>query len=113
MSLSKDAEERWRADYSAQLEEEKPRRNRSNIALKPLYGPADWDGERHLRDLGYPGAAPMTRGIHASMHRGRPWSPRLVGGLGLPEDYNARMRARYDAGLTGLFLTVSPAVSAP
>ncbi len=80
------------------------RRNRSGLEVKPLYGPNDWSSRYHDQDIGYPAQMPMTRGIYASMHRGRPWSPRLVVGLGLPEDYNSRMRDLYDLGLTGLFV---------
>jgi methylmalonyl-CoA mutase N-terminal domain/subunit len=94
----------WASAYDRQMPSEPPRNNRSGIEVKPLYGPEDWDPARHLATLGFPGAAPFTRGIHASMHRGRPWSPRLVVGCGVPEDYNRRMRALYDVGLTGLFV---------
>ena len=95
---------RWEAAYKEQLGDDPPRLNRSGIEIKPLYGPEDWNGERYLRDLGFPGEGPTTRGIHASMHRGRPWSPRLVVGLDLPADYNARMRELYEIGLTGLYV---------
>ena len=99
-----EAKARWEADYRSHLGDERPRRNRSGIEVKPYYGPEDWQGGRFLQDLGFPGQSPTTRGIHSTMHRGRPWSPRLVVGLDLPEDYNARMRALYDIGLTGLFV---------
>jgi methylmalonyl-CoA mutase, N-terminal domain len=98
------ARRQWEADYKQQLGDEEPRRNRSGIEIKPLYGPSDWDGGQYLRDLGFPGQSPTTRGIHATMHRGRPWSPRLVVGLDLPADYNARMRQLYEIGLTGLYV---------
>jgi methylmalonyl-CoA mutase N-terminal domain/subunit len=99
-----EAKARWQADYNAQSGNEAPRRNRSGITIKPVYGPDDWDSDRYMQDLGFPGESPTTRGIHSTMHRGRPWSPRLVIGLGLPEDYNARMRALFDMGLTGLYV---------
>lgn len=94
----------WSQEYAGQVAGDKPRTNRSGIEINPLYGPDDWDGSRYLDDLGFPGQAPYTRGIHASMHRGRPWNPRLVVGLGVPQDYNARMRGLYEIGLTGLFV---------
>ena len=43
----------------------------SGYPIRRLYTQADladWDGER---DLGLPGDPPYTRGIHATMHRGR------------------------------------------
>lgn len=94
----------WEQEYATQVPPGAPRVNRSGVPIKPLYGPQDWDGARHLKDLGYPGQAPYTRGVHASMHRGRPWSPRMVVGMGVPKDYNQRMRDLYSVGLTGLYL---------
>jgi methylmalonyl-CoA mutase N-terminal domain/subunit len=94
----------WSREYARQVPDDSTRRNRSGIEIAPLYGPDDWDGGRVVEDLGLPGQSPFTRGIHASMHRGRPWSPRLVVGLGVPQDYNERMRGLYDIGLTGLFV---------
>ncbi len=82
-----------------------PRENLSGVPVKALYGPDDWDQSSYMAELGFPGQAPYTRGVHATMHRGRPWNPRLVVGLGTPEDYNARMRELYDLGLTGLFVS--------
>jgi methylmalonyl-CoA mutase N-terminal domain/subunit len=100
-----DADSLWEKQYRAQVGDEPVRGNRSRVTVKPLYGPDDWNSRRHLTDLGFPGQAPTTRGVHASMHRGRPWSPRLVVGFGLPEDYNARMRDLYDSGITGLYVS--------
>jgi len=99
-----DAGARWQTEYAAQLPDERPRANRSGITLEPLYGPGHWSPDEHADALGLPGQWPYTRGIHPTMHRGRPWSPRLVVGLGTPEDYNARMRGLYGIGLTGLFV---------
>ncbi|HJM50945.1 MAG TPA: acyl-CoA mutase large subunit family protein [Alphaproteobacteria bacterium] len=91
------ARERWQREYHSQAGDE-PRQNRSGIEIKPLYGPDDRNAEAHEAALGYPGQLPMTRGIYSSMHRGRPWSRRQLVGLGLPEDYNARLKQMIDAG---------------
>jgi methylmalonyl-CoA mutase N-terminal domain/subunit len=72
--------------------------------VKPLYTPGDWSGERYLDALGYPGEYPYTRGIYASMHRGRAWSQRQLIGLGIPEDYNARLREILAHGATAISL---------
>lgn len=98
------ARAQWRSAYQARCPDEAVRVNRSGLALEPLYGPEHWSADRHLDALGFPGQWPYTRGIHATMHRGQPWNPRLVVGLGVPQDYNARMRGLYDVGLTGLFV---------
>jgi len=98
------AEQRWRDDYAAQVAGPDRAVNRSGIVVKPLYGPLDPAEEGPPSEPGYPGQYPLTRGIHASMYRGRPWSQRLVVGLGLPEDYNRRMHALWRSGVTGLYL---------
>jgi methylmalonyl-CoA mutase, N-terminal domain len=95
----------WEAAFADQARDDHVRTNRSGIEIQPLYGPEDVDPSTYTRDLGFPGQAPFTRGIHASMHRTRPWTPRMVVGLGVPEDYNRRMRELYDLGLRGLFVS--------
>ncbi len=47
-----EAEARWRDEYAAQIGEDRTIRNRSGIEVKPLYTPADWDGENYLESLG-------------------------------------------------------------
>lgn len=99
-----EAKARWEKELKAQVADHDVRVNRSGIVTNALYGPDDLDTSRYMQDLGFPGQSPSTRGIHASMHRGRPWTPRLVVGFGVPQDYNHRMRELYAAGLTGLFI---------
>jgi len=98
------ARRKWDSELEDQIAENNLIRNRSGIAIKPLYTPDDWETASNQDKLGYPGQYPLTRGIHASMYRGRPWSQRLVVGLGLPEDYNKRMRALYNDGAEGLYV---------
>ncbi|HET9947994.1 MAG TPA: methylmalonyl-CoA mutase family protein, partial [Longimicrobiales bacterium] len=54
------------------------------------------------RDPGEPGAFPYTRGIHADMYRGRPWTMRQYAGFGTAEETNARFRYLLERGQTGL-----------
>src|SRR5262249_20571855 len=64
----------------------------SSHAIRRLYTKADlkdWDPERQL---GFPGEPPYTRGIHATMHRGRLWTMRQFAGFGTAEDTNQRFR---------------------
>lgn len=96
------ARDNWRDAYEAHLPNEKPRRNRSGIEIKPLYTPEDWSPDDYMPDLGFPGATPYTRGIYPTMHRGRSWTQRQLIGLATPEDYNARMRRIVDSGATAL-----------
>jgi methylmalonyl-CoA mutase N-terminal domain/subunit len=74
----------------------------SGYPIRRLYTPGDlcdWDPQR---DLGYPGEPPYTRGIHATMHRGRLWTMRQFAGFGAAEDTNQRFRYLLAQGQTGL-----------
>ena len=74
----------------------------SDHPIRRLYTPADladWDDER---DLGFPGEPPYTRGIHATMYRGRLWTMRQFAGFGAAEDTNRRFRYLLAQGQTGL-----------
>ena len=67
--------------------------NVSGIPIQPLYTAADWQPARRRRALGYPGQPDYTRGIYATMHRGRTWTQRQLVGLGTPADYNSACSA--------------------
>lgn len=101
---SADPEARWQCEYAEQIGTDREVVNRSGIAIKPLYTPGDWDASRHDEDLGFPGQPPYTRGIYATMHRGRTWTQRQLIGLGTPHDYNARLRALLAQGTTAISL---------
>jgi methylmalonyl-CoA mutase N-terminal domain/subunit len=94
----------WEQAYEAQGGSAEPVRNRSGIEVKPLYTPEDWNGGRYMEDLGFPGEVPYTRGIYPTMHRGRPWSQRQLIGLGIPEDYNQRLKTVLAAGGSAISL---------
>jgi methylmalonyl-CoA mutase N-terminal domain/subunit len=52
--------------------------------------------------IGKPGSYPYTRGIHASMYRGRLWTMRQFAGFGTSEETNERFHYLLDHGQTGL-----------
>src|SRR6186713_2542204 len=60
---------------------------------------ADWDP---ARDLGDPGQFPFTRGVQATMYRGRLWTMRQYAGYASAEESNARYRYLLERGQTGL-----------
>ncbi|HEX4883599.1 MAG TPA: acyl-CoA mutase large subunit family protein [Casimicrobiaceae bacterium] len=101
---TEEARIRWSAEYAAQLPHEREVRNRSGVEVKPLYTPLDVDAGRYDADLGFPGEPPYTRGIYATMHRGRTWTQRQLIGLGTPRDYNARLLDILDKGATAVSL---------
>ncbi len=70
--------------------------------LRPADGRGRWDEFDPLRDVGFPGAPPFTRGIHPTGYRGRTWTMRMFAGFGAAEDTNRRFHALLDAGQTGL-----------
>ncbi len=81
----------WQKDYAASISTDKNIVNRSGVSIQPIYTQRDWNSADHSSDLGLPGQAPYTRGIYATMHRGKTWSQRQLTGLGTPAEYNARL----------------------
>ncbi|CAG1006938.1 partial Methylmalonyl-CoA mutase, partial [Anaerolineae bacterium] len=74
----------------------------SGQEVKNLYDPTDMQGSDFLRDIGYPGDYPYTRGIHANGYRGKLWTMRQFAGFGTPEDTNQRFHYLLNHGQTGL-----------
>ncbi len=95
---------RWESEYAAQIGTDREVANRSGIPVKPLYTPLDVDPARYDADVGFPGQPPYTRGIYATMHRGRTWTQRQLIGLGTPKDYNARLLDILDKGASAVSL---------
>src|SRR6201993_4765076 len=74
----------------------------SSYPIRRLYTEADLQQWDPARDLSFPGEPPYTRGIHATMHRGRLWTMRQFAGFGTAEDTNQRFRYLLSHGQTGL-----------
>lgn len=74
----------------------------SGIPIKRLYTPVDWQGKFYLRDLGFPGEAPFTRGVQPTMYRSRLWTMRQYSGFGSAHETNLRYRYLLKHGQTGL-----------
>src|SRR6266481_3694703 len=74
----------------------------SHIPIRPLYAPSDLDGRDLERDLSYPGQYPFTRGVQATMYRGRLWTMRQYAGMGDAEESNKRYQYLLANGTTGL-----------
>jgi len=75
-----------------------------SLVTQPLYTPADVPDRDfdYLRDLGFPGQYPFTRGIHPSMYRGRLFTMRQYAGFGSAEETNRRFRYMLDRGMAGI-----------
>jgi methylmalonyl-CoA mutase, N-terminal domain len=74
----------------------------SGAPIAPLYTPADLRGEDYLRDEGFPGQPPFTRGVQPTMYRGRLWTMRQYAGFGSAVETNRRYRYLLAQGQTGL-----------
>jgi methylmalonyl-CoA mutase N-terminal domain/subunit len=74
----------------------------SGHPIRRLYTEADLAGWDPETQLGLPGEPPYTRGIHATMHRGRLWTMRQFAGFGAAEDTNQRFRYLLAQGQSGL-----------
>jgi len=74
----------------------------SGIPVKRLYTPEDIENTDYSKDLGFPGELPFTRGVHATMYRGRFWTMRMFSGFGTAEQTNQRFKYLLKEGETGL-----------
>ncbi|MCH7767282.1 MAG: methylmalonyl-CoA mutase family protein [Acidobacteria bacterium] len=101
------AEQAWENTTLKKALERQPERAQefttiSGHPIRRLYTPADLPDFDPERDLGLPGQPPYTRGIHASMYRGRLWTMRQFSGFGSPADTNQRLHYLLSQGQTGL-----------
>src|ERR1700723_1856928 len=74
----------------------------SPIPVTPLYPPADLKGSDYESEVSYPGEYPFTRGVQATMYRGRLWTMRQYAGMGDAEESNKRYKYLLANGTTGL-----------
>ncbi len=74
----------------------------SSAPVERIYTPLDTPDLEYIRDLGFPGEYPFTRGVHSTMHRGRLWTMRMFAGFGTAEETNARYKYLLEHGETGL-----------
>ena len=99
--------EEWEATTLAETLRRRPERKpefktASGIPVKRLYTPLDVADLDYLRDLGFPGQYPFTRGVYATMYRGRVWTMRQYAGYGTAEETNKRFKYLLEQGQTGL-----------
>ena len=100
-------EKSWEANTVAAALAKSPERQTefttiSGHPIRRLYTEADLAGWDPKTQLARPGQPPYTRGIHATMHRGRLWTMRQFAGFGSAEDTNERFRYLLTHGQTGL-----------
>jgi methylmalonyl-CoA mutase N-terminal domain/subunit len=93
--------EGWQSAYDASQERPAPFTTLSGEPIRPLYTEADLPADPAAA-IGLPGQYPYTRGVYASMYRGRLWTMRQFAGFGTAEETNERFRYLLDHGQTGL-----------
>ncbi len=74
----------------------------SGVPIPHLLGPVERAHEDYLRDIGFPGQFPFTRGPQSTMYRARHWTMRQFAGFGTPADTNKRFKYLLSQGMTGL-----------
>ena len=76
----------------------------SDMDVPLLATPADLEREGfdYLKDLGFPGEYPFTRGVQRTMYRGKLWTMRQFAGFASAEETNQRFKMLLANGQTGL-----------
>lgn len=104
-----EAREQWEAETLAPALERMPESKGpfTTVSLRPIeriYTAVDLrEREEGEPDpIGFPGAPPYTRGIHATGYRGKLWTMRQFAGFGSAFDTNRRFRYLLAHGQTGL-----------
>ncbi|HXX88437.1 MAG TPA: methylmalonyl-CoA mutase family protein [Candidatus Acidoferrum sp.] len=74
----------------------------SDVPVSRLQTPDDLADFDYLRDLGFPGEYPLTRGVYPTMYRARLWTMRQYAGFGTAEQTNQRFKYLLSQGQKGL-----------
>ena len=102
-----DAKDRWEKDSLKRVLDRYPERQEefttgSGLGVQRLYTESDLGDVDYLRDLGFPGEFPYTRGVQPTMYRGRLWTMRQYAGFGSARETNERFKFLLEQGQTGL-----------
>ncbi|MFN8215614.1 MAG: methylmalonyl-CoA mutase family protein [Solirubrobacterales bacterium] len=100
--LARWKEERLARDYERVAPRKEEFKTLSGLPIEDLYTEEDVKDIDPVEDIGLPGEYPFTRGPHASMYRGKPWTIRQVAGFGQAEETNGRYKYLLAHGETGL-----------
>ncbi len=101
------ARRRWEAGTLKPALEKSPERpalfaTSTGAPAERLYTPADIAALDYVRDLGFPGEFPYTRGVQPTAYRGRLWTMRQYAGFGSAGETNRRFRYLLEQGQSGL-----------
>jgi methylmalonyl-CoA mutase N-terminal domain/subunit len=106
LSALRKAAAEWRKTTLAKSEARMPPRKArfstwSDLDVPDLLTPADAPID-YMKDLGFPGEYPFTRGVQPTMYRSKLWTMRMFAGFGTPEQTNQRFKYLLKEGQTGL-----------
>jgi methylmalonyl-CoA mutase N-terminal domain/subunit len=95
------------AEKTQEVLDKRPERRRSfetlsGIPVERVYSPLSEPGCDYVKDLGFPGGYPYTRGVQPTMYRGRLWTMRQYAGFASAEESNKRYKYLLEQGQTGL-----------
>lgn len=99
---AKKAKEKWEKKVQGEKVRDAKFMTISSEPVPMLSTPADMEGFDYMRDLNLPGEYPFTRGVHATMYRGKLWTMRQFSGMGTPRQTNERYHFLLERGQTGL-----------
>lgn len=102
VKVSKESFKQWEEKFAASKTRDVAFETVSGLPINTIYGPEDVAGLDYDRDLGYPAQYPYTRGVQASMYRGRLWTMRQFAGFGTAKQSNERYKYLLANGQTGL-----------
>lgn len=102
MNDIKAAKEKWLEQRSKLKDRSFKYETVSALPVNDIYTPADIENLDYMKDLGYPGQYPYTRGVQSNMYRGRLWTMRQFAGFATAEESNERYKFLLKNGQTGL-----------
>ncbi len=95
--------EKWDRQHKAEFEKERKETfySLSGIPIRRVYTPEDLREKKfdYLRDLGFPGDYPYTRGISSTGYRSELWKISQITSRGTPEETNELFQSQLAAGL--------------
>ncbi len=77
-------------------------RTYSGVPVPVVVAPRELTAEEFRARIGFPGQPPFTRGVRATMYRGRLWTMRQYAGFGTAKETNRRFRYLLSQGNEGL-----------
>ncbi len=101
-----EAKKAWESTTLAKVLDRFPERKEefvtgSGNSVERVYFPSN-PTEEYLKESGFPGQYPYTRGVQPTMYRGRFWTMRQYAGFGSAVESNNRYKYLLNAGQTGL-----------